>query len=248
MIPAVLQESITYAEEVAEGVSPYLVLDIETANLALDGIKFGDPRGWQISVICLTTSPGFEFFGQNEFIFIHSDYWGILPEEIINDTRVASTREFDIFMDLVYELKIPIITHNGDNFDWPIIENSWNRGGTDIFMDDFRKANLLFDTAASLSNLTGGLRFHLQDLLHATLGSDISKTMDAANAPIAWEEGRFTEVIDYCLADCHLTGQMFSAASAEGSILCAPSKSSKKQEINTDSWSLWLNSQNVLNR
>jgi hypothetical protein len=181
MIPAVLKESITYAEEEAKGVSPYLVLDIETANLALDGIKFGDPRGWNISVICLTTSPGFKFFGQDEFIFIHTDYWGILPKEITNDTRTASTQEFDIFMDLVYELKIPIITHNGDNFDWPIIENSPHRGGTGYFMDDFRKANLLFDTAASLGNLTGGLRFHLQDLLHATLGSDISKTMDAAN-------------------------------------------------------------------
>lgn len=247
MIPAVLKESITYAEE-AKGVSPYLVLDIETANLALDGIKFGDPRGWNISVICLTTSPGFKFFGQDEFIFIHTDYWGILPKEITNDTRTASTQEFDIFMDLVYELKIPIITHNGDNFDWPIIENSPHRGGTGYFMDDFRKANLLFDTAASLGNLTGGLRFHLQDLLHATLGSDISKTMDAANAPIAWEQGKFTEVINYCLADCRLTGKMFSAASEDGSIVCAPSKSSKKQEIDTDSWNLWLNSQNVLNR
>jgi hypothetical protein len=248
MIPAVLKESITYAEEEAKGVSPYLVLDIETANLALDGIKFGDPRGWNISVICLTTSPGFKFFGQDEFIFIHTDFWGILPKEITNDTRTASTQEFDIFMDLVYELKIPIITHNGDNFDWPIIENSPHRGGTGYFMDDFRKANLLFDTAASLGNLTGGLRFHLQDLLHATLGSDISKTMDAANAPIAWEQGKFTEVIDYCLADCRLTGKMFSAASEDGSIVCAPSKSSKKQEIDTDSWNLWLNSQNVLNR
>ena len=107
---------------------------------------------------------------------------------------------------------------------------------------------MLFDTAASLKQLTGGHRFHLQDLLHATLGSDISKTMDAANAPIAWKEGKFTEVIDYCLADCHLTGKMFSAASADGSILCAPSKSSKIQKINTASWKLWLNSQNVLNR
>ena len=244
MTPAVLQESITYAE----GVSPYLVLDIETANLALDGIKFGDPKGWKISVICLTTSPGFEFFGQTEFIFIHTDYWGVLPDEITNDPRAVSTQEFDIFMDLVYELKIPIITHNGDNFDWPIIENSPHRGGTGYFMDDFREANLLFDTAASLNKLTGGLRFHLQDLLHATLGPDISKTMDAANAPVAWKEGKFTEVIDYCLADCHLTGKMFSAASADGSILCAPSKSSKEQVIPTDSWNLWMNSQNVLNR
>ena len=61
-------------------------------------------------------------------------------------------------------------------------------------------------------------------------------------------EGKFTEVIDYCLADCHLTGKMFSAASADGSILCAPSKSSKEQVIPTDSWNLWMNSQNVLNR
>ena len=248
MTPAVLQESITYAEEEAAGVSPYLVLDIETANLALDGIKFGDPRGWKISVICLTTSPGFEFFGQNEFIFIHTDYWGVLPKEIINDPRTVSTQEFDVFMDLVYELKIPIITHNGDNFDWPIIENSPYNGGTGYFIDHFNRDNLLFDTAASLKQLTRGHRFHLQDLLHATLGSDISKTMDAANAPIAWKEGKFTEVIDYCLADCHLTGKMFSAASADGSILCAPSKSSKIQKINTASWKLWLNSQNVLNR
>ena len=244
MTPAVLQESITYAE----GVSPYLVLDIETANLALDGIKFGDPKGWKISVICLTTSPGFEFFGQTEFIFIHTDYWGVLPDEITNDPRAVSTQEFDIFMDLVYELKIPIITHNGDNFDWPIIENSPYNGGTGYFIDHFRNDNLLFDTAASLNKLTGGLRFHLQDLLHATLGPDISKTMDAANAPVAWKEGKFTEVIDYCLADCHLTGKMFSAASADGSIYCAPSKSSKEQVILTDSWRLWLNSQNVLNR
>ena len=53
-------------------------------------------------------------------------------------------------MDLVYELKIPIITHNGDNFDWPIIENSPDRGGTGYLMDHFKKANLLFDTAAGL--------------------------------------------------------------------------------------------------
>ena len=88
----------------------------------------------------------------------------------------------------------------------------------------------------------------MEEQVISTLGSDISKTMDAANAPIAWKEGKFTEVIDYCLADCHLTGKMFSAASADGSILCAPSKSSKIQKINTASWKLWLNSQNVLNR
>ena len=72
-------------------------------------------------------------------------------------------------MDLVYELKIPIITHNGDNFDWPIIENSPMRGGTGYFMDDLtteaEKWGQIFRNAKSLMHLTitGGEPFIRKD-------------------------------------------------------------------------------------
>ena len=36
--------------------------------------------------------------------------------------------------------------------------------------------------------------------------------MPAAEAPIAWSEGRYREVMDYCIQDCRLTARVWQVA------------------------------------
>ena len=54
-----------------------------------------------------------------------------------------------------------------------------------------------------------GYRFSLQNLVKGLYGESESKTMDAAHAPKAWADGKYQEVLDYCMHDCVLTANVF---------------------------------------
>ena len=74
----------------------FLVLDIETLNLDLgEGVNFGDPAGWQISTLCLTTSHNFSVIGLNEFVFVADDYWSFMPKKLQDDKRYFLLSEFE---------------------------------------------------------------------------------------------------------------------------------------------------------
>lgn len=235
----------------------FLVLDIETLNLDLgEGVNFGDPAGWQISTLCLTTSHNFSVIGLNEFVFVADDYWSFMPKKLQDDKRYFLLSEFENFMKwIVVPSKIPIVTHNGNNFDWPIVLKDWTDGGA-IYTGDsnsvdiaerknpplitsyeyLEKNNLLFDTAEDLQNRYGK-RFHLTDLVSAIHSTD-NKSMKASEAPIAWVNGEYQKVIDYCLQDCHLTAKLFQTPLDK--ISCPPSKSQEKISIDTTPWRQWL--------
>ena len=42
------------------------------------------------------------------------------------------------------------------------------------------------------------------------------KSMPAAEAPIAWSEGRYREVMDYCIQDCRLTARVWQGRGFDG--------------------------------
>ena len=236
----------------------FLVLDIETLNLDLgESVMFGDSKGWKISTLCLTCSSNFSVIGLKEIVFVADDYWMFMPKELQNDKRYHLLSEFENFlMWVVVPNKIPIVTHNGNNFDWPIILKSWKDGGA-VYTEwphmspsaqiplitaynRLEENNLLFDTAADLQERYGK-RFHLADLISAIHSKD-NKSMKAAEAPIAWHEGKYEKVINYCLQDCHLTAKLFETPLNEFS--CKPSKSTEEVLIDTNPWKKWL----VLNR
>jgi len=76
-----------------------------------------------------------------------------------------------------------------------------------------------------------GLRIHLSDLCRTLLGSDPSseKSMPAAEAPIAWSEGRYREVMDYCIQDCRLTARVWQAADSSESFEVVGHKPGQKR-------------------
>ena len=171
-----------------------------------------------------------------------------MPKKLQDDKRYFLLSEFENFMKwIVVPLNIPIVTHNGNNFDWPIVLKEWSDGGA-IYTGDSNNSplinayeylennNLLFDTAEDLQNRYGK-RFHLTDLVSAIHSSD-NKSMKASEAPIAWANGEYQKVIDYCLQDCHLTAKLFQTPLNE--IDCPPSKSKEKISIDTTVWKEWL--------
>ena len=40
--------------------------------------------------------------------------------------------------------------------------------------------------------------------------------MESADAPVAWKEGRYADVIKYCIADCKLNYDLFLHGRDEG--------------------------------
>lgn len=177
------------------------VLDIETSNLDMksEGLTFENPEGWNISCICVYDSD----YDAN-WVFTDSDSY--VPTK---DEAVVSLVGFCDFMQNVSEDQT-FLTHNGVRFDFPIIQ-SYMKRVHDRDLSALIESMNHFDTADYLLQATG-VRYRLNHMIHYHLGEEASKLMDAANAPIAWSEGRHNEVIDYCLDDCLKTYRVFMDA------------------------------------
>lgn len=103
-----------------------------------------------------------------------------------------------------------LISFNGIGFDNRVILAAWKLSieGNDCY-------DLLRETW-----LAAGLGPDFRYPAHAGYGLDAMckangipiKTGDGAHAPIAWQQGRVGEVIDYCLNDCYITGLLFNAS------------------------------------
>lgn len=189
-----------------------VALDIETANLDMDaeGLAFGDPQGWRVSCV------GVHFVGAAKDRLYVQDYGAVMG-------TVGHTDAYDVHplamlpmhMDGWLMRGVPLITHNGEGFDLPILAKPMVDGGAGCAkaVSRYAERGLHIDTCARLLSHTG-LRIHLSDLCRTLLGSDPSdgKSMPAAEAPIAWSEGRYREVMDYCIQDCRLTARVWQVA------------------------------------
>tara|TARA_R100001509_G_scaffold164979_1_gene144514 strand:+ start:3622 stop:4230 length:609 start_codon:yes stop_codon:yes gene_type:complete len=109
-----------------------------------------------------------------------------------------------------------IVGHNIINFDFPVLRDSldcWAIG------DVMQKTESVFDTKAM---------FQKASLSHGTLESSLnilskhnlneSKLMESVEAPKAWAEGKYEEVIKYCLSDAQLTYDLFMLGRDNGII------------------------------
>lgn len=195
-----------------------VVLDIETANLDMDaeGLSFDDPQGW------ITSCVGVHLMGtEHNYVYVR-DYGPVMAQVMQDEPayRVFPLAMLAMHMNGWFMRSIPLITHNGEAFDLPILAKSLPEGGAGCAkaISGYAESGLHIDTCARLFSHTG-LRIHLSDLCSTLLGSDPSdgKLMAAAEAPIAWSQGRYREVIDYCIQDCVLTGRVWAAARASES-------------------------------
>lgn len=180
----------------------YAALDIETSNLDMEaeGLSFDNPKGWDISCICIVNEEGVSWTFTDSANLAQGDFPNLYP----------LSRFVEIFTKEIIPHHI-ILTHNGYRFDFPIIQEYLKREFNQVLPEYFEH----FDSCDYLLAKTG-VRYRLAHLVSYHLGLSESKLMDASNAPISWAEGKHHEVVEYCLHDCSLTIQMIKNALGMG--------------------------------
>jgi len=96
-------------------------------------------------------------------------------------------------------------------FDLPILRDALDCHYAGQLMKENKEC--VIDTSATLRS-AAGMPVALGDVCKHTLGS--SKLMDSADAPKAWEEGRYQAVAEYCLKDAQLVYDLLHHGRDEG--------------------------------
>tara|TARA_Y100001937_G_scaffold26062_1_gene37406 strand:- start:274 stop:882 length:609 start_codon:yes stop_codon:yes gene_type:complete len=100
-----------------------------------------------------------------------------------------------------------ILGHNILGFDFPVLKESldcWAVG------DVMQKTETVFDTKTMFQKASlphGVLEMSLNTLSKHNLNQ--SKLMESIEAPEAWAQGRFEDVIKYCVSDAQLTYDLY---------------------------------------
>ena len=184
-------------------------LDIETKNVDISELSFDNPKGWQISCICVVSE-------ENE-IFTFSDERDELKEDAIFRNRLENEPDFiwsnhtlnqffQFLEHLIWDKEHLLITKNGAKFDLPIIEEYLNVSFEGINHYDIEKH--IFDD--------GGERYRLSELIHYHIGKEEGKLLEAKYAPTLWNQGYYEVVIGYCIDDCYKTLQVYNDAKMKG--------------------------------
>lgn len=119
-----------------------------------------------------------------------------------------------------------ILGHNIIAFDFPVLKESldcWAIG------DAMQKSENIIDTKLLFQKSSlpyGSLESSLQTLATHNLGA--SKLMKSIEAPKAWREGKYEEVIKYCISDTQLTYDLYMYGKENGVL---KSRSFKTGEI-----------------
>jgi DEAD/DEAH box helicase domain-containing protein len=175
-----------------------LALDIETKNFAHEIGGWGNTHMFLPSVVC--TWDG--------------DVGTVYIDKAVDDltkggTVVKSLRQLKFDLDDHIQKGGILLGHNLAAFDLPVLRDSM-----DIFcINKYFNKKAYIDTSREVSTITGQ-RFSLSNLVKHTLGD--AKTMDSADAPVIWKEGKYSEVAEYCLKDCQLVYDLWKHGKDEG--------------------------------
>ncbi len=193
-----------------------IALDIETKNLDMvaDNLSFDNPQGWLVSCVSIWDS---SVNTENDYNYANL---AEIPEAVRVAYRVESFDTLKKDLEEWYENGYLLLTKNGDKFDLPIINKSIAEGGCGVseIIQKFNHSNQHLDLQVWLENATQGLRFSLQALVKGVLGESQSKLMEAQFAPEAWNQGKYSEVIEYCAKDSELTYLVWQVARNKGSL------------------------------
>ena len=184
-------------------------LDIETNNVDISDLSFDDPKGWEISCICVVSE-------DNE-IYTFSDARDELIEEAIFRNRINNEPDFiwnnrplshffQFLEHLLWDEEHLVITKNGAKFDIPIIEEYLNVSFDGINHYDIEKH--IMDES--------GERYRLSELIHYHIGKEEGKLLEAKYAPTLWSQGYYEVVVGYCIDDCYKTLQVYNDAKMRG--------------------------------
>ena len=184
-------------------------LDIETKNVDISDLSFDNPKGWEISCICVVSE-------END-IFTFSDVRDELLEDAIFRNRMEDEPDFiwnnrplshffQFLEHLIWDDEHLLITKNGAKFDIPIIEEYLKVSFKGINHYDIEKH--IMDES--------GERYRLSELIHYHIGKEEGKLLEAKYAPTLWSQGYYEVVVGYCIDDCYKTLQVYNDAKMRG--------------------------------
>lgn len=178
--------------------SKVMALDIETSNYSWE------IGGWKNTHLFDPTVVA-TWDGDNGHVFSKED---IKLEGV--STHPLHPRDLGEHLQKHVEDGGVVIGHNLMGFDLPILRDALDCHYAGELMSNKES---VIDTSATLRS-AAGMPVTLGDVCKHTLGS--SKLMESADAPKAWEEGKYQEVAEYCLKDAQLVYDLLHHGRDEG--------------------------------
>tara|TARA_R100000152_G_C6710593_1_gene138288 strand:+ start:80 stop:688 length:609 start_codon:yes stop_codon:yes gene_type:complete len=180
--------------------SDIMALDIETGNYS------HEIGGWDKTALFEPTVVA-TWDGTNGHIFTNMD----VQVEGVNHYHPLHPRDLGDHLQKHVEGGGKILGHNLLGFDLPVLNDALDCYYAGELM---RNSEHIIDTSRMMSKLAGH-RVPLDDVCKHTLG--LGKTaMTSDEAPLAWREGRYDDVADYCLKDCKLVYDLYRHGQVEG--------------------------------
>lgn len=133
----------------------------------------------------------------------------LLPHDVQMVYEADPLKSFPAFANRVDYL----VSFNGSKFDKRVCEANqlfWNTPDYDLLVEGWIGQGLDPNPAKHTPEYKG----KLEDYAQANLGE--GKTGNGALAPVLWQQGKYREVIDYCLNDVSLTWQLFQLSQSQG--------------------------------
>jgi len=120
---------------------------------------------------------------------------------------------------------------NTVKFDWNVVNKSWPNGYTRIGKDYDILREIWVSQGLDPDNFNGRTHggYKLDDVAFDTIG--MRKTANGALAPIMFQEGRFAELVDYCLEDVRIERTLFEFVVNNGYVIRNGQQISLKVEV-----------------
>lgn len=176
--------------------SEIMALDIETKNYSWEIGGWNNLSLFEPSVVATWDGNEGNIFSKQELEPIDGVNYHDLHPQVLGD-----------FLSNHIEKGGKLLGHNIIKFDLPVIREAldcWAAG------DILSKKEMIIDTKILFSKASlsyGNLLNSLNDLAKHNL--DESKLMQSQDAPVAWREGKYQEVAEYCLKDAQLTFDIY---------------------------------------
>jgi DEAD/DEAH box helicase domain-containing protein len=181
-----------------------MALDIETGNFSHEIGGWGKTHMFEPTVVAT-------WDGEEAHVFSKAD------DVIVADAHIhpLHPRELGEHLKKHVDEGGLVVGHNIRGFDLPVLRDALDMHYAGVLLSKaLEGSDTVVDTSWAVRSATGRSH-HLDSLCKHTLGKG-KEIMDSADAPVAWREGRYAEVIKYCIADCKLNYDLFLHGRNEG--------------------------------
>ena len=132
--------------------------------------------------------------------------------------RVFDDKNKDECLQILHNYDL-VAGFNTVKFDWQVVNKSWPNGYTRIGKDFDVLREIWISKGLDPDNFNGRTHggYKLDDVAFDTVG--MKKTANGALAPIMFQEGRFADLVDYCIEDVRIERTLFEFVVQNGYVI-----------------------------